>query len=218
MPAQQPKDCTVRWLAAAGIAASLGDVLLVVWLGSLDPDYSYPRQYVSELLEPGRPYAGLYAAWCVVWGILFAAFAIALGRGLQGSKGAWLGPAALLVLAPAGMVVGFFPCDPGGEAHSLSGQIHLLVGGWISTIAIILAPLLSWVAMRNSEAWRSYRVATLVTGLLLAVFAGCLAVGHYGNFDRSTYPAGLLQRLLMGIFYIWVAAVAIRIACGGSPR
>src|SRR5262245_24159985 len=92
-------DVTMRCLAACGIVAPILDVLITVWLGALDPGYSQVRQYISELGEAGRPYAGVFSAWCFLWGLLFAGFAIALGRGLGGRNGAWLGPGALFIMA-----------------------------------------------------------------------------------------------------------------------
>jgi hypothetical membrane protein len=201
----------MRWLAACGIVAPILDVLITAWLGALDPDYSHMRQYISELGEPGRPYAWAFSAWCVLWGLLFAGFAIALARGLGGRNGAWLGPGALLIMAATSIVVGLFPCDPGGTAETVSGQVHLIVGGWIGTPAIILAPFLSWVAMRGREGWRGYRGLSLAAGVLLAVASGWLTICHYGDLDRSAYAVGLVQRLILVILYVWVEVVAVRL-------
>src|SRR5262245_51635437 len=121
-----------------------------------------------------RPHAGVFSVWCLLWGLLFAGFAIALGRVLGGWDGAWPGPDAVLIMAASGIVVGFFPCDPGGTARPVSEQVHLIVGGWIGTSATVLAPYLSGVGMKRSEAWRGYRALTLAAGALLAAVAGWL--------------------------------------------
>jgi len=204
-------DVTMRCLAACGIVAPILDVLVTAWLGALDPGYSHVRQYISELGEPGRPYAWAFAAWCLLWGLLFAGFAIALGHGLGRRTGSWLGPGAVLIMAASSIVVGFFPCDPGGTAETVSGQVHLIVGGWIGTPAIIFAPFLSWVGMRGREEWRGYRGLTLAAGVLLAVVAGWLTICHYGNLDRSAYAVGVVQRLVLVILYVWVEVVAVRL-------
>src|SRR5262249_55722924 len=72
----------VEWLAACGVVAAALDVLVTAGLAALDPGYSHARQYISELGEPGRPYAAAFNAWSVAYGVLFAAFAVAAGRGL----------------------------------------------------------------------------------------------------------------------------------------
>ena len=71
-------DVTMRWLAACGVVVPILDVLITTWLGAIDPGYSHVRQYISELGEAGRPYAAVFTAWCLVWGILFAGFAVML--------------------------------------------------------------------------------------------------------------------------------------------
>jgi hypothetical protein len=204
-------DVTMRGLAACGIVAPILEVLITAWLGAPDPGYSHVRQYISELGEPGRPYAGVFSAWCLLWGLLFAGFAIALGRGLSGRNGAWLGPGAVLIMAASSIVAGVFPCDPGGTARTLSGQVHLIVGGWVGTSTIVLAPFLSWVGMRRSEAWRGYRTLMLAAGALLAVVAGWLAICHYGDLERSACAVGASQRLFLGILYVWTEVVSVRL-------
>jgi len=145
-------DVMMRWLTACGIVVPILDVVITAWLGALDPGYSHVRQYISELGEAGRPYAAVFTAWCLLWGILFAGFAIALVCGLGGRKGSWLGPGALLIMAASSIVVGVFPCDPGGTARTVSGQVHLIVGEWVGMSAIVLTPFLTWVGMRRREA------------------------------------------------------------------
>jgi hypothetical protein len=211
MRGEKRADMTMRCLAACGVVAPVLDVLITVWLGALDPDYSHVRQYTSELGEAGRPYAAVFSSWCILWGLLFAGFAVALGHGLGGQKGSWLGPGALLVVAASSIAVGFFPCDPGGTARTLTGQLHLLLGGWIGMSAIVLTPFLSWAGMRRSEAWRGYRTLTLATGALLAAAAGWSAVCYFADLERATCAAGPAQRLFMGMFYVWVEVVAVRL-------
>ena len=74
-----------------------------------------------------------------------------------------------------------------------------------------LARFLSWVGMRCNEVWRGYRALTVAAGMLLAVGGGWLAICHYGNLDRYACGAGAAQRLLVGIQYVWVEVVAIRL-------
>jgi hypothetical protein len=204
-------DVMMRGLTACGIVVPILDVVITAWLGALDPGYSHVRQYISELGEAGRPYAAVFTAWCLLWGILFAGFAIALRRGLGGRKGSWLGPGAVFIMAASSIVVGLFPCDPGCAARTVSGQVHLIVGGWLGTPATVLAPVLSWVGMRRNEAWRSYRALTLAAGALLAVVAGWLTICHYGGFVRSSCAAGAVQRLFLGILYVWTEVVVLRL-------
>jgi hypothetical membrane protein len=210
-------DPTIRRLAAGGVVAPILDVLLTAWLGALDADYSHVRQYISELGETGRPHATLFSAWCVGWGVLFAGFAVALARGLDGRKGSYLGPGALLVAAACGILSGFFPCDPGCVGETVSAQVHILVGE-IATAALVTAPFLVSIGMRGNEAWRGYRALTLGAGVLLAAIAAWLAICHYAGLGRADWALGCAQRVFLGILYVWVEVLAIRLWRLGAAR
>lgn len=203
----------MRWLAACGILAPIIDVLITAWLGALDPDYSHVRQYISDLGETGRPYAAVFSVWCVLWGLLFGGFALALARGLDRGTGSWLGPGALLVMAACSILSGLFPCDAGCAGETLSARLHLL-SGEVGTAATVVAPFLALMGMRRSERWRSHRALTLGTGLLLAAVAGWLAVCHYARVSPSVGALGAAQRLFLGILYLWVEVVAFRLWSG----
>jgi Predicted membrane protein len=206
----------MRWLAAGGMVTPIIDVLITVWLGALDPSYSHARQFISELGETGRPYAALFAAWCVLYGLLLAGFAVALARGLGRHQDAWLGPFALLVVGASSTLSGFFPCDPGCVGETRSAQVHILIGE-IGTAALVGAPFLTWIGMRRSEAWRGYRVLTLTVGVLLVAVVGWLAVCHYAGLGRAACALGVAQRLSFVILYVWIEAVAIHLwRLGGS--
>jgi chlorobactene glucosyltransferase len=203
-------DRTRNWLAAAGLIAPFLDVLITACLGALDPTYSHVRQLMSELGETGRPYAALFSAWCVLYGFLFAGFAVALARGLGGHRGSWLGPGALLVVAACSTLSAFFPCDPGCAGETTSARVHILVGE-VVTVATVAAPFLAWLGMRRDERWRGLRVVTLAAGVLLAAVAGWLAVCHYAGLGRAASAMGAAQRLFLGTLYLWVGAVATRL-------
>src|SRR5262249_55364137 len=160
-------DVTTRWLTACGVVVPVLDVVITAWLGALDPGYSHARQYISELGEAGRPYAAVFNAWCLAYGLLFAGFAVALGRAL-GSRSVLI---ALPVVAAASIVGGVFPCDPGCAGRSPSARVHFLTG-YVSLAAILLTPFLSWFAMRGNPAWRDYRAFTLTSGSLLVAAMG----------------------------------------------
>jgi hypothetical protein len=199
-----------KWLAACGIVAPIIDVAIVVWLGALDPTYSHAKQFISELGATGRPFATLFSAWCVVWGVLYAGFAVALARGLARQRGRWLGPGALLVMAGCGLLSSFFPCDPGCVGETTSARVHILVGE-VATAATVVAPFLTLVGMRGSDLWRGCRGFTLTAGVLLAAATGWLAVGHFAHLGRAAAALGAAQRVWYGILYVWVGALALRL-------
>ena len=205
---QGQTGAAMRWLAACGIVTPVLDVLVTAGLAALDPGYSHLCHYISELGEDGRPYAAVFNAWCVAYGLLFAGFAVGLGRGL-GSRPVSV---ALLTIAAASVAAGVFPCDPGCAGETPAAQAHFLTG-YFGIAGITLAPFLSWAAMRGRPAWRGYAAFSLAAGVLLVVATGWLAVGYYAYAGRGPwwFPVGVSQRVLLGIQYGWMLVVAGRL-------
>ena len=199
-------DAMMRWLPACGIITLLLDLLVTCGLAATDPDYSHSRQYISELGEDGRPYAAVFNAWSVVYGVLFASFAVSLGRGLN-SRPVLI---ACLVLAACSVLAAVFPCDPGCACETPSARVHMLTG-LLSFPAIILAPVFAWFAMKESAAWRGYRAFTLACAALLMADTGWLAACQFLGRERDGRALGAAQRLIVGVQYVWFVTVALRL-------
>ena len=196
----------MRWLAALGIVIPVADVFVTAGLAALDPGYSHARQFISELGEDGRPYAAAFNAWCVAYGLLFAGFAVGLGRGL-GSRPVLI---VLLLIAAASVAGGAFPCDSGCAGNTTTARIHFLLG-FVSVPAIILAPFLGWAAMRGRPAWQSYGALSLAAGILLVLATGWLLAGYYAGRGQWWCPVGIAQRVLLAIQYVWMIVAAGRL-------
>lgn len=203
---QRTTDLTIRRLAAGAIAMVVLDVAFTVALAALDPNYNHWRQYISELGEEGRPYAALFNAWCLVYGLLFAGFAVALGRALK-SHAVLIAP---LIIAACSAASGLFPCDPGCACQTPIAQVHMLIG-YVALPANILAPLLAWSAMKADAAWHGFRGFTLAVAFLLLASTLYLAACHFLGRERYECPVGLAQRLILGIQYVWIVAVAMQL-------
>src|SRR5262245_60673629 len=93
----------MKLLAACGVIVPLLDVLATIGLAATVPNYSHTRQYISELGEPGRPYAIVFNIWCVVYGLLFAGFAVSLGHVL-GSRPVFFACLAIAAVSVVGGV------------------------------------------------------------------------------------------------------------------
>jgi hypothetical membrane protein len=211
-----PSNPMMQRLAAGGILAPAIDVLVVIGLGALDPQYSHVHQYVSELGEQGRPFAWVFAVWNVLWGLLIAGFAIALRGALRGRTGSIPGPALWGLVAATSLLGAVFPCDPGCAGQTVTAQVHVILG-WIGTSAMILAPFLTWLGMRGKATWAGMGKLTLLTEILLIVLAGWLAVGHYAGVRNISLP-GAAQRLFLATLYVWVEVAAFRLWRMGSSR
>jgi hypothetical membrane protein len=194
----------VKWAALCGSAMVIMDVAITIWLASLNPGYSHWRQFISELGEPGRPFAWLFTVWSVLYGILFAVFSVGLLKSLDRQTGARPGGLALLAFAAGNVAGGIFACDPACTGHTLSAKLHIAAGA-INLSAICLGPFFLARAMSTSPTWRGYQGLTLAVGCSLCFLSLWLALSYFMGVTSSS--AGAVQRALMIVLYVWIVAL-----------
>ena len=196
----------MRVLAWCGIAAPVIRLSLILWLGSLQPDYSQTRDFISELGARGAPYAAMmnYAGTVLV-GVLLALFAIALYRTHRPSLLAAGGAGLLALSGFAFVVVGLFPCDPGCSLADPSStmRIHLLAGT-VATALQALAVLFFGMRVFSRHADRLHAALSLALGL---VALGALVILHATAF-QITSP-GLVQKTFQVSTDAWVFLSAV---------
>src|SRR5688572_23669786 len=102
----------VRALNAGGIAAPLLWLAAVIYVGSLRPEYSHYRDYISELAARGTPTQHLMqVAGFILPGLMVVAFGLLVGLSAQ-TKLAGAGAALLIISGTARIAAGVFPADP----------------------------------------------------------------------------------------------------------
>ena len=131
-----------RVLNAAGIAAPVLWVAAVVYIGSLRPEYSHSRQYISELAARGTPTQHLMqVAGFLLPGLMVVAFGLLVGLSAH-TKLAGAGAALLIVGGIARIAAGVFPLDPccAPIAPSFSERMHNAAGATyvLATSAAVL--------------------------------------------------------------------------------
>jgi hypothetical protein len=206
----QPRTGTVsrrgllRLLLVAGVLLPFVDLPLSYYFGTLHPDYSQVRQFMSELAESGRPYAELVRAWFALASAVLAGFAMAVARLVPRSPAALAGKSLHLLWAGLGVASILFPCDPGCAGETFSGWMHRLIGE-IMTVAILPVPALIWLGVCRDPNWRGFGwIGLPVQGLLVAVTLA-LAAAHWRiNVGLDLHAAsGLLQWLWWIVLYCW---------------
>ena len=98
----------------------------------------------------------------------------------------------------------FFPLDIGGKSTSLTGTLHLAVGGLIVPL-IFAIELGFWRSARKDDKWRQHGKFSLLIFAITLVF-GLMMVA----FVNSDYR-GLLKRITTGSFLLWVEVLALKL-------
>jgi len=195
----------LKILALSGVLAPIVYVLALVIGNLLDPSYSQIGRTVSELIERGAPNRDLLNSIFVIYNILLIPFGIGLYLGL---KRGWARNVILVAMIINGILgvawTLFFPLDAGGKSTSLTGTLHLAVGGLVVPLVFALE-LSFWRGARKDERWGSYGKFSLVIFAITLVF-GLLTVG----FVNSNYR-GLLERITTGSFLLWVEVLALKL-------
>jgi hypothetical protein len=196
-----------RVLNAAGIAAPVIWVMALVYVGSLRPEYSHSRQYISELAARGTPTQHLMqVVGFLLPGAMVVGFGLFVGLSAQTKRGG-AGAALLIVGGLARIVAGVFPLDPccTSIAPSFSERMHNAAGG--AYVFAMSAAVLVWCAVaektfRTRAHWfRWYSLASFVAAITLPLWLIRFGVGA-GN-------VGLFQRASFGVLNLWLLVFAI---------
>ena len=191
-------------LAACGIAAPLVFTAAVIAASANHPGYDHLNDFISDLGATGAPAAGIMnLAGFFPYGLLMAAFALAVHRGIREDAGGWLGPSILALYGFAYIAIAISPCDPGCQATtpSLHHRLHVLIGDLIFLTAV-LGPFTLYPRMVKDPAWRSLAAATLILPGLAWLILEASGVGISG---------ALRQRLWLLLLFIWIVIMARRL-------
>jgi hypothetical membrane protein len=195
------------WLNAGGIAAPVVWVAALTFSGSLHPEYSHTRQYISELAARGSSTQRLMQiTGFMLPGLLMAGFGALVGS-YSYSMRAGVGAALLIVGGAARFAAGLFPPDPCCAATvSLSHQLHNMAG--LTYVAAFATATVVWSATseRTAGAGRYWFRWFSALSLVLAILVPVLLVWT-GLADRR--DIGLFQRVSFGILNVWLLAFAV---------
>jgi hypothetical membrane protein len=190
-----------RISALSGIAAPVVLAIVAGSLGVIQSGYDPVTQLMSELGETGAPYAGIMHVGFVVTGLLMVLFSYSVytlvGRSLSGATGSGL----VVVAGFAFTAMGFFSCDAGCQPLTLPGQIHLQLG-LVASVAAVAAMVLLGYSMRRAGTWNRYWQFSVITGVLVLLILPVFVFA--GNY------AGLFQRVMVGMIFLWMEVLAIR--------
>jgi hypothetical membrane protein len=191
-----------------GLMAPVLWALVIIFGGSLRPEYSHFSQYISELGERGSSTEMImrYAAF-VPTGLMHIAFASFLFFAFKNNPIAKLAAMLIAVNGIARIGAGMFPCEIGCALPRLllSQKLHSLSAG-VGFFALIGASLLWGIVFRRYQNLRNLSVYSFVSGCLALLF---LALMSWSAELRL--GTGLYERLSTGLLSLWMLVFAVRL-------
>jgi len=175
-------------------------------------DYDPISQYISETMAVDMPYGkSLRFFGYIPSGILLTIFAFAGYKKFPKSNLTKFGFWGLGVFyGIATIIVGIFPCDKGCNKElidpSISQLIHNLTG-LLTYIFVPISIIMIGLGLRKSKKHSRLSKIGIICGLICIVFVIFLS-------DPLTNYAGLYQRIIEGVFIIWIVACSIFIKRG----
>lgn len=206
------------------IAGAIGPPLFIVAFsieGALRPDYSALRYPVSSLSIGAGGWA--QQANFIVTGLLIAALAAGLRLSLRPTPGSTWGPIFIAVVGLGLIGAGVFSTDPVfgyPPGHPLLiGQVttHGHLHDLFSTFVFLGLPVACFIFTRRFRRlgegrWAIYSLATGAGMPLLFIVS---AVG-FAQSPGWVDVAGLLQRLTIGVGWMWMMLLAVHVLRRGS--
>jgi hypothetical protein len=213
-------DRLTRWLLAAGVAGPLLFFVVLLVEGATRAGYSALQTDGSYLALTDQGWEQI--ANFIVFGCLMIAYAAGLGRLWRAGRAAVWGPRLIGLLGLSLLALGVFVTDPGGgyppgtpinaTPHSWHGWAHGITGLLYFNV---LLPAACFVFSRRFAADPVHRTWATYSWLTGAVILGVsvLATILLPIAEKAGFPVldGLVQRVLIGIGWAWLALTALRL-------
>lgn len=171
----------------------------IVFVGQMTPDYNPVSDTVSQMGAPGMPFAPVLTAGYVVYGVLMGAAAYGLSRRRSFTARAKRLALLLAIHAAGTFLLGVFPDTLDTVPKGLTDDaLHNIV----SVVSIL--PLLGGMLILRGMARGRTRLK--IAGILgMVIIAVNLPMPLVPLVDSLQPVAGLLQRVLSGAAFLWLA-------------
>jgi hypothetical protein len=198
-----------RSLILCGLIAPLLFVFTTILGGALRPGYRHISDTVSELFSPGSPDRFIFVPLYTLFSVLLVLFGVGVLQFVQryekSKRIGIIGASAFIAMGVLQiMTMTIFPQDAWGSQPTFFGEMHIILSGLISILAIVYIPLIGiWFHRTGlSPGFRTYSIATVVA----LVIAGGWFAANYGSSMM-----GLTERLAALAGFQWVFVLAILI-------
>jgi hypothetical membrane protein len=201
-----PTSLSLAPLLIAGIAGPLWFTTLVIVQGLLQPDYSHIAMPISALAA--WPYGWIQILNFLVMGAMMAAYAIGVHYVIRPTRFGLVGIILLLASCLGLVLAGVFPWINVNGVPTETPQ-HV-VGAVLSFSGARLGLIFLSRRMAADPEWQSLSSYILATGIVMLVLF--IALGGFA-IDAGTplHPwAGLLQRVMLALWFPCIIVVAVR--------
>jgi len=200
-------------LLAAGVLSSLVYVAADLLCGVRYVGYSFTDQVISELSAVGAPTAPLWGSMLGAYAVLFAAFTIGVLRAAGDSRRLRLTGWLLLTFVLSGPLWSFVPMHQRGAEFTWTDVGHIVLGG--GTVLLLTAV----VGVGGGTLGRRFRRYSLIT--MATVFVtGAATFGYVGRMigQQSTPGAGVVERISLYAFLLWIGILAVSLRQRQAPE
>ena len=182
-------------------------------LAAMSPDYSHVYNTISELGEVGSVNAQAASIVFILTGVMLGLFGYELQQTLKRSdKRVWSGVLVMFYGILDFVGSGVFPVDTGGASTTLIATIHVYATlfGELAAVGMPIWFLRDTDGVDGWDVHRRFSGVVFWVSMPLVAFLGYCIVGHVpGVFDT---PIGLAQRLLVGLFLVWIGVTGYRLS------
>ncbi len=193
-------------LLVCGVVSSLFYVGIDVLAAIAYGDYhSFASQTISELSARGAPTKWLVDPLLVIYGLLAIAFGVGVWVSARRKRALRITAGLLIAYGVVGLPGPWlFPMRVRGSGDVRGDVPHIVLTAMI--VLLILAAVAAG-AFARGPAFRLYSFATLATILMFGALVGIEARGIVTG--QPTPSIGLTERVSIGAFLVWVAALAL---------
>lgn len=206
VPANTAGDWTWlrRTLLAAGVIASALYITADIVCGLRYPGYSFSDQVISELSAIGAPTTALWGRLLSVFAVLFTAFAAEVTfdspRHSAQRRTGWL-LVAFVLMSPLWSAA---PMHRRGDVFTWTDIGHITLGAVsVLLVTAVIVTGSGTFGRRFRTFSRGLTVVALLTGVLTFAYVPRMIA------QQPTPGVGIVERVHLYVFWIWIAAFAI---------
>lgn len=173
-------------------------------------NYSPISQFISETMATGTPYGKFLRFFGYIpSGILIAIFSFNAISKFPKSNLTKIGFLGLgIFYGITTIIVGIFPCDKGCNNEFTDPSISQVIHNITGLLTYIFVPISILIISLGLRKWKCYHGLSKI-GIICGLVSTILI--SYLIFDTDTNYAGLIQRIIEGIFIMWIITCSVYI-------